>query len=156
MGFDAKAVTSLFDRVASHAASLGLFDYPIVTHEPKNAPGQGVWCAIFTDAIDPVARFSGLNAAAGRVTFRVRVGANALAEPQDSIDPNVMTAVTTLMTEYAGHFTLDGSVAFIDILGAYGRSLAARGAFVTIQQRVYRVLEVILPVIIDAMWTESP
>jgi hypothetical protein len=155
MSFDSKAVLTLFDRVASHAAGLGLFDSPVLTNEPKNPPGNGVWCAIFTDAIDPLPRLSGLNESAGRVTFRVRVGSNALAEPQDSIDPNVMIAATTLMGEYSGHFTLDGNVIAVDLLGMFGRSLAARGAFITIQQRVYRVLEVILPILIDPMFTQG-
>lgn len=156
MSFDFTAVDRIFDRVASHAASLSLFDTPVVTHEPKNPPGQGVWCALWTDAITPIPRFSGLNDVGLKVQFRIRIGASFLSEPQDSIDPNVMKACTVLMSEYAGHFTLDGAVTAVDLLGMYGQGLVAKGAFITIQQRVYRVLEIILPLIIEGAWTEAP
>lgn len=155
MTFDGPAVIKLFDRVASHAASLGLFDNQVATHEPKNPPGNGVWCALWTDGIAPIPRISGLNETGGRVTFRVRIGANFIQEPQDSIDPHIMVACTTLMEEYSSHFTLDQTVMAVDLLGAYGQPLTARGSFVTMQQRVYRVLEIILPVIIDNMWVQS-
>lgn len=156
MSFNVAAVDLLFDRISSHAAGLGLFDYAVATHEPKNAPGNGVWCAVWIDTVNPMPRLSGLAATAGRVTFRMRIGANALAEPQDSIDPNVLKAVTTMMAEYSGHFTLDGVALAIDLLGMYGIALNAAAAFVTITQRIYRVMEIQVPCLIDNMWTQAP
>jgi hypothetical protein len=102
-----------------------------------------------------VPRFSGLDASSGRVAFRVRIGTSMLQEPQDSIDPNLLTAATFLMTEYSGHFTLDGKIAFVDLLGAYGVTLMLRAAYITLQQRVQRVMEIVLPCIVDSMWTQS-
>lgn len=155
MSFNAAAVQQLFDRISSHAAGLGLFDYPVATHEPKNAPGNGAWCAIWLDTVAPMPRLSGLNESAGRIVFRVRIGASALTEPQDSIDPAVLTAVTSLMSEYSGHFTLDGVAIAIDLLGMYGVALNAAAAFVTIQQRIYRVMEIQVPVLYDPMWLQA-
>ena len=43
----------ILDRLASHAMTLGVFDR-VNTHEPKNAPGRGITCAIWVERIDPV------------------------------------------------------------------------------------------------------
>ena len=76
MTFDAAAVLGLFDQVTSHAASLGLFD-TVTSHEPKNAPGNGLWCAIWVQGIGPVPS-SGLASVSGRVELRVRIGSSML------------------------------------------------------------------------------
>lgn len=153
MTFDAAAVLGLFDQVSSHAASLGLFDSQVATHEPKNAPGNGLWCAIWVQAIDPITT-SGLASVSGRVELRVRIGASMLQEPQDSIDPNILAAVTVLLGEYAGHLTLGGTVRAIDLIGMHGTPMSAVGGYVTIGNEMSRVMEITLPVLVNDMWTE--
>jgi hypothetical protein len=152
MAFDSAAVTGLFDTVTSHAASLGLFD-TVTSHEPKNAPGNGLWCAIWVQSIGPIPS-SGLASVSGRVELRVRIGSSMLQEPQDSIDPAILSAVTVLMGEYAGHFTLGATVRAIDLIGMHGTPLSAVAGYVTIGQQMSRVMEITFPVLINDMWTE--
>lgn len=152
MAFDAAAVLDLFDKVTSHAASLGLFD-TVTSHEPKNPPGNGLWCAIWTQSVGPV-RSSGLASVSGRVELRVRIGSSMLAEPQDGIDPNILTAVSVLLGDYAGHFSLGATVRSIDLLGAEGTPLSAQAGYVTIGNAMFRVMEITLPLIVNDMWTE--
>jgi hypothetical protein len=153
MAFDAAAVLDLFDKVTSHAAQLGLFDSQVGTHEPKNAPGNGLWCAIWVQDIGPVMS-SGLSATSGRVVLQARIGSNMLQEPQDSIDPAILTAVTVLLGEYAGHLTLGGTVRAIDLRGMEGVPMSAKAGYLMIDNRLNRVMDIVLPLILNDMWTE--
>jgi hypothetical protein len=152
MAFDTAAVLDLFDKVSSHASRLGLFE-SVNTHEPKNAPGNGLWCSIWVQDISPVPS-SGLASVSGRVELRVRIGSSMVAEPQDSIDPAILSAVTVLIGEYTGNFTLGATVRAIDLIGMEGTPLKAQAGYVQIGQAVYRVMEITLPALVNDMWTE--
>lgn len=154
MSFDGAAVTALVSQLVSHAESLGVFQR-VNSHEPKNAPGNGLSCSIWTQTIEPAPNTSGLAATSGRVEFHARVMSSMLAEPQDDIDPDLLTAVTTLMSEYSGHFTLGGSVQDVDLLGMHGTALSAQAGYLEIDRRMYRVMVVTLPVIINDMYGQA-
>lgn len=154
MTFGAAAVLSLFDQVKSHAMTLGVFDR-VAQHEPKNAPGNGLTCSIWVQSIDPVPDASSLIATSGRVELHVRVYSNMLQEPQDDIDPQILTAVTTLMGEYSGHFTLGGTVRDVDLLGAHGQALSAQAGYLDIDHKLYRVMVITLPIILNDMWVQN-
>ncbi len=147
-------VNALFSAVASEAKQLGAFRGTI-QHEPKNAPGNGLWCAIWWAGTKP-ARSSGLASVSAVVTFSARIYSDMLAEPQDKIDPGVMTAAHLLMGAYAGGFTFDGEVRMVDLLGSEGEPLACSPGYITIGSTMYRAAELTIPVIINDMWTEAP
>src|SRR5258708_32839680 len=86
MAFDAAAVLDLFDKVTSHAASLGLFDSQVGTHEPKNAPGNGLWCAIWVQGIGPIPS-SGLASVSGRGELRAPLRSAGLPGAPGPTDP---------------------------------------------------------------------
>lgn len=155
MTFDAAAVSTVFDQLTSHAASLGLFDFKVATHEPKNAPGNGLWCSMWVQRISPSPRVTGLAATSGRVEILTRIGANFIQKPEDGIDLNVLSAVSILIGEYSGHFTLGGNVIEVDLLGTHGTPLSAQAGYVQLQDRLYRVMDITVPVIIDSMWSQS-
>jgi hypothetical protein len=152
--FDAAAVTALFAAVESHAQTLGLFER-VNIHEPKNAPGNGLSCSIWVESIKPV-RSSGLASVSGVITFKARILSNMLAEPQDGIDPQILSAVCVLMAEYSGSFTLGGTVREIDLLGAEGEQLSAQAGYLSQDSRLFRAMELTIPVVINDMWTETP
>lgn len=152
MTFNAAAVTSLFAQVTSHAASLGLFEQ-VPQHEPKSAPRTGLACAVWVASISPVLS-SGLSSTSGQVVFNVRVYSNMLGEPQDSIDPDILSAVCVLMSEYSGAFTLGGQVREVDLLGEHGESLSAKAGYLNHDNRMFRVMDITLPIIINDLWTQ--
>lgn len=154
MSFDAAAVTSLFAQAQSHLMTLGLFQ-AVNSHEPKNAPGNGLHCAIWVQAIVPLPRASGLAATTGRVELRARIMSSMLQEPQDSIDPAILTAVTTVMSEYSGNFTLGGTVRDVDLLGQFGVALSAQAGYLTLGNKLYRVMDVTLPVVINDLYVQE-
>jgi hypothetical protein len=151
MAFSAQA---LLDTIQSHALTLGLFEQ-VNTHEPKAAPANGPWCSIWVQSIAPLGGASGLAITSGRVELRARIGTKMLAKPEDAIDPNILSAVSVLIGEYSGAFTLGGTARNIDLLGQYGTPLSAVAGYVTIDGSMYRVMDVTIPVIINDLWVQS-
>ncbi len=146
MSFSDAAVRALVDAIASHASQLGLFE-SVLTHEPKEAPGNGLHCSIWADAIDPLPGTSGLAATSCRISFHIRVYYNMLAEPQDVIDQDVLSAACALMAAYSGAFPLAGTIRNVDLLGEFGEPMKAQAGYLSQDRRFYRVMVVTLPLI---------
>jgi|ERR1051325_5983876 hypothetical protein len=146
-------ITPVLNQVASHAMKTGYFER-VNTHEPKNAPGNGLTCAIWVDGIAPT-RTSGLAATSVVLKLNVRVYNNMLQEPQDDIDPNVVTAVQALMNAYSGDFDLGSTVANIDLLGSEGTPMSMQSGYLTLGTAMYRAMVVVLPIIINDVWSQS-
>lgn len=145
----------LIDRIASHAMTTGYFDR-VNQHEPKSKPGRGLTCAVWIDRIEPARGRSGLAATDARVTFNVRVYTNMLQEPQDMIDPSVMIAADALFEAYSGDFDLGSESRFIDLLGmTQGHPLQCQSGYINIDNFVYRVLTLTVPVIVENAWTQA-
>lgn len=153
MTFNQAAVDDLFDKVVSRALTLGVFD-TVNQHEPKSAPGNGIRAAVWVQNIAPVARASGLNATSGVVTLNLRVYNSFLQMPLDEIDPDTMTASSTVMNAFSTDFTLGGSVRCIDLLGMYGASMSAQAGYQEVSGKMYRIMTVTIPVVINDLWTQ--
>jgi hypothetical protein len=154
VSFDAAAVQALFDTVQSHAKKLGLFE-TVNTHEPKSAPQNGLWCAIWVQTVRPI-KSSGMGAVSGVVELRARAGKSFITKPEDSIDPAIVAAISTLMGELAGGFTLGGIARAVDLLGMEGTPMSAQAGYIVIDSKQYRVMELTIPVIVNDLWTEAP
>lgn len=146
---------ALIDDLASHAMASSYFDR-VNQHEPKSKPGRGLTAAVWIDRIEPARGRSGLTSTSARVVFSVRVYTNMLQNPQDSIDPNVMAATDALIEAYTGGFTLGGDAAFIDALGmTQGHALEAQSGYINIDNMVYRVMTISVPVIVNDAWPQA-
>lgn len=146
------------DDLASHAMASGYFDR-VNQHEPKNAPGRGLTCAIWIDSIMPARGMSGLAATTARITFNVRVYSNMLQNPQDMIDPNIMIATDALFEAYSSHYTFNGDAAWIDLLGVQSgharHPLGAQSGYINIDNRVFRVMTITVPVFVNDAWPQA-
>lgn len=147
--------TAILDALVSHAASLGLFER-VNQHEPINAPGSGLTCAMWADTIGPVPAGSGLRATSARIVWYVRIYTSWLSDPADTIDPLLMAAVDELMAAYSGDFTLGGLVRNVDLLGQSGISLTAAAGYIEHDSKVFRVFTVTVPVIVNDAWEQVP
>jgi len=154
VSFDGAAVRDLLNALVSHAMAIGYFER-VNTHEPKSAPGNGLYCAIWVDTIDPVTS-SGLAATSGRVAFHIRVYSNMLGEPQDDIDPNILGAVCGLLDDYTGQFELGGAggTRNVDLLGQHGQALSAAAGYVNMDGRIYRVMVIVMPVLVNDLFEQ--
>lgn len=155
MSLDAATVQAILDAAVSHAQASGLFDR-VQTHEPKSSPGSGVTAAFWVQDIGPVPIGSGLAATTARIELAARLYTSMLAEPADLIDPALLAACATLIGAYSGDFTLDGLVQQVDLLGMAGPPLAARAGYLGVDNKVYRVMTITLPVIVADAWEQVP
>lgn len=153
MSFNQAAVNSLFDQVVSEVMTLGIFD-SVNSHEPKSAPQRGLSASVWMDSVTPIGRASGLAAVSGVVVLNIRCYSSMLQQPLDAIDPNLMTAASSLLNAFSGEFTLGGTVRDIDLLGMYGRSLSAQAGYISIDSKMFRVMTVTVPVVINDMFSE--
>lgn len=155
-------VASILSKIESHAMSLGRFER-VNRHEPKNAPGNGLTCAIWIQEIGPVPSGSGLTVTTGRLAFMERLYSNMIQEPQDAIDPNIIEATDALMGAYSVDFDfsiVDGvqgepTIRNIDLLGQAGTPLSARAGYVNISNVMYRAMDISLPLIVNDIWTQG-
>lgn len=145
-------VTDIFDQVVSHAQRTGLFE-TVNSHEAKSAPGNGLRCEVWVDRLVP-AQSSGLQATSGLLVLSVRLLMSMLAEPQDEIDPSLLSAADTLLDEYSGDFELGGKVRNVDLLGQTGMALSLRAGYIDIDSKKFRVMEIVLPLIINDIWEQ--
>jgi hypothetical protein len=58
------------------------------------------------------------------------------------------------MKELSGSITLGGTVRMIDLLGIDGTPLSAMAGYLQIDRKVYRVMDLTIPVIVNDMWTQ--
>lgn len=147
-------VVGMVAEVTSHAERVGLFGVTRA-HEPKSAPMSGLSVAVWADSVRAVPARSVLNATAARLVLNIRIYQSMLSEPQDAIDPAVMSAVDALLTAYCGDFTLGGTVANVDILGAHGQVLEARAGYLQQDGKMFRVMTIALPLIINDAWPQA-
>lgn len=139
--------TAIIEAVASHAMAAGYFDQ-VNQYEPKSKPGLGLAAAIWVQDLRPVPAYSGLHISSARLLLNVRIYSNMLQEPQDMIDPNMMVAADALMAAYSADFTLDGMDLHIDLLGQGGESLGGQAGYVNIDNAIFRIFTITVPVIV--------
>jgi hypothetical protein len=149
--------TAIIEAVASHAMAAGsaggYFDQ-VNQYEPKSKPGLGLAAAIWVQDLRPVPAYSGLHISSARLLLNVRIYSNMLQEPQDMIDPKMMEAADALMAAYSGDFTLDGMDLHIDLLGSAGESLGGAAGYVNIDNAIFRIFTITVPVIVKDVYEQ--
>lgn len=148
------AIQEITDAVVSHALETGYFER-VNNHEPKSAPGNGLSASVWVDSIGPVPAGSGLARTSALLRFNVRLYTSMLSEPQDAIDPNLVTALDALLTKYNEDFTLGDLVRNVDLLGQTGASLSAQAGYLNQDNKLYRVFTITLPLVVNDVWDQG-
>jgi hypothetical protein len=148
--WDSSQISALYSALESHAKNLGVF-LRVNTHDAENPPSTGLSCSIILGPVAAYPAGSGLSAVSVTITFLVMIFNPLMQKPLDGIDPDILTAVSTLLGEYSSNFTLGGLVRNIDLL-----NLRSEPAYVNQDGTEYRVEQVSLPIVIDDAWTVSP
>lgn len=143
------------DAITSHAKATGRFER-VTGHEMKAAPGSGLTCEVWRQRTRATAQSSGLAVTSARVEFTARIRSGMLAEPQDEIDPNQDAAADALLTALVGDFTLGGTVRSIDMLGETGEPLGLQAGYLEQDHKLYRVIDLTVPVTVNDCWTQAP
>jgi hypothetical protein len=145
----------VFNAVESDIKAGGWFDR-VGMHEPKNAPGHGLSCAVWVQDIRAT-QTSGLAATTALLTFNVRGYHNMIVEPQDAIDLNLTKAISSLMRTWNDDydFGLHPLVRNVDLLGEMGTPLSARSGYVEQSGTMFRVMTITLPIIVNDVWPQG-
>jgi len=148
-------VRQIYSTMEDQASTTGLFK-TVNTHEPKNAPEADLHCAIYVAYVGPCPGQSGLAATTGLVRFNARVYKSFISKPEDDIDPSITWACLTLMDKFSNDYTLGGNVREVDLLGQSGSKLEATAGYLTIDNKLYRVMTLNVPIIMNDLWTQAP
>jgi hypothetical protein len=78
-----------------------------------------------------------------------------LAEPQDDIDLNLALATHAVMSAITGDFTLGGLVRTVDLLGMTSEQLGGEAGYLNQDQKLYRVMVITVPCLVNDLWTQE-
>lgn len=147
-------IDGITNALHSHVAASGYFD-SVNGHEPKSAPGEGLSAAIWFNLFRP-AQSSGLSSSSVVVTMNIRCMSSMLAQPMDAIDPNLVKAADYLCNELASDFSLGSVVRSVDVRGMDSEGITAESGYISISEKMFRIIDIVVPVIVNDAWTESP
>lgn len=153
MAFGENEAIAIQKALASHVKALGRIER-VQEFDPTNAPGKGITACLVAATGDPRPP-TGLDRSALRLVWTVRFLMPPGA-PLGSVDPLLMGKAGNLITRLAADLTLGGLVRVIDLRGMSGTSVEWRFGWVTIDQTLYRLLDVTVPLIINDVFPEAP
>jgi hypothetical protein len=112
---------------------------------------MGIWL----DDLSPA--LSGSGSMSLRAIWLARVYGPTSTEPSDLIDPRMTHAALMFMGAIVGDFQLGGhpQVRAVDLKGSHGIALASRAGYLEQNARLYRVMTVTVPVLINDVWDEE-
>ncbi len=146
-------VQGIYDAVVGHHRATGRYEH-VVGHEPKSAPDDALTGAIWVRRIRPIALASGLDASSAILTLMSRTYHNMLVDPMDEIDPAIALTVVDVMTRLHGDLTLGGLARNIDVLGQFGEAFAAQDGYIGQDGRIYRVMDLTIPVVVNDVFPQ--
>jgi hypothetical protein len=148
-------IGAIMNALESHALASGVFE-DVLGHELIGMPGTGITAALWPQRIRPVALASGLAATSARVEFMLRIYTTAVQQPADGIDPAVVAAADALFTAYGADFELGGNARNVDLLGQTGEPLSATAGWLQVDGGSLRVMDLLIPVVVNDVWSQSP
>lgn len=145
---------AIFLALETHALSLGVFG-AVNRHEPQSAPalGSSMLLALVAGQLEPVLS-SGLNS----ISYRWQIDGRVFrtdADPNETVEPELMSAVTALFTSLAAGFTLGGLIRYVDFYGSDGEKLSARPGYIQQDDTTYRTVDLSIPLIINDVMSVS-
>lgn len=148
-------IGAIMNALESHAMASGVFE-DVLGHELIGMPGSGITAALWPQRIRPVNSASGLASTSARVEFMLRIYTTAIQQPYDGIDPAVVAAADALFVAYGGDFELGGNARNVDLLGSTGEPLSATAGWLQVADGSLRVMDLLIPVVVNDVWSQSP
>lgn len=146
---------AIMEKLISYGQRCGMFT-TVLGHEPKSAPvvdREAVTLALFSGPIGHAR--SGLASTSLRWEIQGRIYLSAFTEPADDIDPMVTDATVAYMAMLCANYSLGGLIANVDIRGSDGDPLDAVPGYVEQDKKVFRSMDLRIPLIINDVMPES-
>lgn len=143
-------------KLRDHALATGLVS-AANGHEAKSPPGTKgkPTIAFWVSTLGPDKRMSGQASTALQMVVTGRIYQDGLMQPADMIDPTVLNLASILMEAYSGDFTLGGSIREVDLLGRMGPPMSGKAGYLTLDNTIYRVFDITIPLALSEEWTQS-
>jgi hypothetical protein len=136
-------------ELKNYAQTLGIFDN-VLTHEPLSAPAvSSTVYAMWLMGYGHAPGVSGLQSVSTRLEVQGRIYISALKQPMDNIDGQLLALASAVYDSYCTGFTFGGLVKQVDIFGENGNPLAVTFGHITQDSKLFRVADVVIPLIMN-------
>ena len=148
MSLDTKAILT---KLAGIGKQTGLF-VKVDKFEPRGQPGNGVTLFLISGPMRAITS-SGLNNASLRWQIDGRLYTPMNSEPAAELDAVLTGAAAKYLEALCAQFTLGGLVRCIDVFGSDGEPLSATPGYLEQNDKVFRVVTLEIPLLINQQWT---
>jgi hypothetical protein len=148
MSLDTRAILT---KLAGIGKASGLF-VKVDKFEPRGQPGNGVTLFLISGPMRAITS-SGLNNASLRWQIDGRLYTPMNYEPASELDAVLTAAASKYLEALCAQFTLGGLVRCIDVFGSDGEPLSATPGYLGQNDKVYRVVTLEIPLLINQQWT---
>jgi len=149
-------LTATLKSVESHLRSSG-YASSVVVGEPKSAmeAGPRVTAAVWTVSATIVALTAG-NETIELHVLNVRLYADAFTESPETLELAIVNAQSQVAAKLLADANLNSSVRSIDAGGQYGVQFEGQYGYAEVSGKMYRIVDLTLPFIVDASATVTP
>lgn len=147
----------IFDAVVSDWQATGYFSR-VNQHQPRKKPDTPLTAAVWLQSIRPVGAISGLAASSGVLVFIGRMYWNTGNTQEDQIEKRMMMAASAIMRRYHDDFDFDLDhlgVRNVDLFGMTGIGLSVTAGYLEHDRAQFRVYDMVIPVIVNDIWTQA-
>lgn len=143
----------ILNKMVTHIKTTGRIKN-VVKHDPlSNVPFGTV--SVIIRRIFPTPETSSLRKTGVAIVFSIAIYANDMAEPRDGAETELLNIFDSIMALFNRDFKLGGAIHSIDFFGRSGVSVDANMGRIEIDKKLYRVLDITLPVLIFDTWTQG-
>ncbi len=150
MAFNIKAT---MEAVHGYLLASGYFAQ-VQVGEPKQPPREELAASIFMDAVS-VASLT-LGTTIERHVLTVRLYRDMLSEPQQEIEYDLAMAVSQISGDLLGDYDLGATIRNVDAAGQHGPPMGASWGYAEVGGVMYRVVDLLVPLIVDDSAMPAP
>ena len=133
--------------IESYAAGTGYFKGGTIIGQPK-APPEGLTASIYMVAVRNGRLY--VNGGTGEVHIvRIEMYRNAMHDPEEDIEMELAQVAQQVKADLLGDYDLGATINHIDTNGIYGVTMDTEWGFKDINNVMFRVATMILPLVID-------
>ena len=147
-------ITSTLNTLNSHLRKTGIIKHSQIG-EYKSVPNTkecyaAIWMSDARVALATLADTVEVH------TVTVRLYWGAFEEPVTNIELGLAKAVSDVINEWAGDFTLGATVRNIDFAGQHGSPLSTSWGYADVSGLMYRIVDIDVSLIVDGSSTLAP
>jgi len=141
------AIKTTLESIQGYLAASGYF-HDVQIGEPKQPPAGELAAAIYMSSVNVVLIFANGGTRENHQVM-VRIYLNMLSLPEEDIEIRMAEVVSKVTSDLIGDADQRGTVMTIDVGGMHGPALNIRWGHVDVGGTMYRVADMLVPVIVD-------